>query len=100
MSVSQTDGKSLSLIAKAKEEQIAFVRSWLIDHSPAYMPDTSITVEQFTTAVTQYVNTLADEVVIGPLFTISGPQAVNLDSQGKSRSLLSLCAQYQAACLT
>ncbi len=78
----------LALIAAPKEQHVGIVRSRVHDQLVNKMPDTAISVEQFTAAVTNYVNSLAGGPVIQALYSPLGPQIANLDSQGALQAWL------------
>lgn len=78
----QVNKEALGLIAAAKEEHVGIIRARMNDQLSSTFPGTSITVEQFNSALIAYVNKLAGGTLIQPLFSNAGPQIANLDENG------------------
>ncbi len=79
----QVNKETLELIAAAKEEHVGIARARVNDQLSSTLPGSTVTVEQLSTALTNYVNKLAGGTLIHPLFSQNGPQIANLDESGE-----------------
>ena len=70
-------------IAAAKHQRVGIIRARVNDWLAAQFPDSSATVEQVSTAMSNYVNRLAGGTIIYPLWNNQGPHQANLDGNGK-----------------
>lgn len=72
----------MTLLGAAKQQYVGIIRDSLSNILPVTMPDSNVTVEQFSNVLTQHVNRLGGKAVIHPLIDEAGFQVPNLDAEG------------------